>query len=385
MLRVSINPQLFTWARERDGVEQEILTAKPGLKNLPEWERGNKQPTLKQLEKFAHAVHVPFGYMFLREPPDESILIPDFRTVSNSTPTKMSTALRDTIYTMQRRQEWLRDYLVDLGGDGLDFVASASLSDNPEDVASAMRSKLGLDSGWGANVSSWQSAVSEFHQMIESLGVITVINGVVGNNTNRKLDVREFRGFALIDAYAPLIFVNGADAKSAQMFTQAHELAHIWLGKSGISGFEEMIPEGTEVEVWCNRAAAELLIPASEFHDHWPGVRDSQRRFEELARIFKVSPIVAARRARDLELITYRTFSNFYSQTIKDHRSNQRSGSGGDFFSTQNFRVGRKFATYVIRAALQGQLSFKDAYELTGLHGGTFQKYANRLDFSLPR
>ncbi|WP_420439593.1 ImmA/IrrE family metallo-endopeptidase [Candidatus Palauibacter sp.] len=85
---------------------------------------------------------------------------------------------------------------------------------------------------------------------------MAVINDVVGSNTHRRLSVAEFRGFALNDPYAPLIFVNGADAKSAQMSTLAHELAHIWLGRDGLSGFETLLPGGSDVEDWPRGRAA---------------------------------------------------------------------------------------------------------------------------------
>ena len=109
-------------------------------------------------------------------------------------------------------------------------------------VGREMRRAIGLHDGWADGVRTWQDAVSELRRAIEDLGVMAIINGVVGNNTHRTLNVEEFRGFALTDPYAPLIFVNGADAKSAQMFTLAHELAHIWLGTEGLSGFDTLLP-----------------------------------------------------------------------------------------------------------------------------------------------
>ena len=178
-----------------------------------------------------------------------------------------------------------------------------------------------MGDGWAAKVPTWQTAVSKLRQLIEGLGVMAVINGVVGNNTHRKLSVEEFRGFALTDPYAPLIFVNGADAKSAQMFTLVHELAHIWLGNGGLSGFKNMQPEGTDVEVWCNRAASEFLVPGKEFSKDWEQIRQEQKPIEKVARAFRVSPIVAARRALDLGYIDPSTFLGFY----KDYTAREYS------------------------------------------------------------
>ena len=227
MTRVAVPPEMLRWACERAGIEVAHLAKR--MPQLPAWVRSERQPTLKQLEKLAKLTHTPLGYLFLPEPPDERLPVPDYRTVADTARGgRPSPDLLDTLYTMQRRQEWLREALLENDVEPLGFVASASLADKPDVVGREIRRALGLDEGWATKIPSWQVAVSELRREIEQLGVMAVINGVVGNNTSRRLSVKEFRGFALTDPYAPLIFVNGSDAKSAQMFTLAHELAHIW-------------------------------------------------------------------------------------------------------------------------------------------------------------
>ena len=213
MTRVPVPPEMLRWACERAGYDVAHLAAR--IPQLPAWVRRERQPTLKQLEKLAKATHTPLGYLFLPEPPDERLPVPDYRTVSGTAAAKPSPDLLDTLYTMQRRQEWLRESLVESDAEPVAFVGSARLADEPDAVGREMRRVLGLDGGWAAGVRTWQDAVSELRRKIEDLGVMAVINGVVGNNTHRRLSVEEFRGFALTDSYAPLIFVNGADAKSA--------------------------------------------------------------------------------------------------------------------------------------------------------------------------
>lgn len=282
---------------------------------------------------------------------------------------------------MQHRQDWLREERREGEGEPLDFVGSARLSDDPEAVGREMRRIVGLDDGWAATVKTWTEAAAELRRRIEKLGVIAVINGVVGNNTTRKLDVHEFRGFALTDAFAPLVFVNGADAKSAQMFTLAHELAHVWLGGDGegLSGFEGLFPGDQRVERFCDRAAAEFLVPASELKRVWPEVKNESAAFVRLARHFKVSPIVTGRRALDLRLVSREAFFKFYQDYTQRERDRAKTTGGGDFYNNQNTRVGQTFALAVMRAALEGRLSFKEAYDLTGLHGGALQAYGRRL------
>ncbi|MEW5708614.1 MAG: ImmA/IrrE family metallo-endopeptidase [Pseudomonadota bacterium] len=383
MTSVSVRPELLRWACERAGYEPRELAQR--FRGLPKWMEGEGQPTFKQLEAFARATHTPFGYFFLPEPPEERLPIPDLRMLRQR-PRRPSADLLDTLYAMQRRSRWLADERRDMGAEPLDVIGAARLDDDPVAVGQEMRRAVGLDDAWAKEVPSWEAAVLELRRRIEDIGVLVVVNGVVGNNTHRKLDVEEFRGFALADPYAPLIFVNGADAKSAQMFTLAHELAHLWLGPAGegLSGYDKILPGDHRVERFCDRAAAEFLVPGREFKAHWPEVKRAQDRFEQLARHFKVSPIVAARRAMDLRLIEREAFFDFYEDYTRRERRREGRTGGGDFYNNQNTRVGARFARQVIYAALEGRLSFKEAYELTGLHGGAFQEYARRLGIALP-
>ncbi len=380
MSRVAIQPNVIRWARKRGQVSVEALAKR--FPKLRAWENGESLPTLKQLENFAKVVRVPLGYLLLPKPPTESLPIPDFRTISGTPQAQPSPELLDTVYAMQRRQAWLRETLLESDTAPLEFVGSARLTDAPKSVGREMRRVVGLDSHWASNVSTWREAATSLRQAIEDLGVIAVVNGVVGNNTHRQLDVAEFRGFALCDDYAPLIFVNGADAKSAQMFTLAHEFAHIWLGSGGVSGFAGIRAEGTEIELFCDQAAAEFLVAEEELRSRWNEIKRTHGPFDALARHFKVSPIVVGRRALDLDLIDRDEFFAFYRSYAKKERERARA-TGGDFYNNQNARVGKLFAVHVISAAIEGRIGFKRAYDLTDLRGGAFQEYAERLGFEL--
>ncbi|MFH1892563.1 MAG: ImmA/IrrE family metallo-endopeptidase [Candidatus Zixiibacteriota bacterium] len=382
MIRVDVRPELLRWACERS--RETIGSLAKKFPKLELWERGEVSPTLKQVESFAKATYTPLGYFFLPKPPEESVPIPDLRTVGNQYMGHPSPDLLDTIYAMQRRQAWLRETLIECEAEPLDFVGSARATDNPEAVGREMRRIIGLEDGWAAKVRTWQEAVGELRRTIEQLNIMAIINGVVGNNTYRKLDVEEFRGFALSDEYAPLVFVNGADANSAKMFTLIHELAHIWLGESGLTDVDLTTRGSQNIESWCDLAAAEFLIPARELKAYWREVKQADAPFEIIARRFKVSPIVAGRRAMDLRLVDRETFFVFYLDYIARDRGRSSSTGGGNFYNNQNTRVGELFATQVIFAAKGGRLSFKEAYDLTGLRGGAFQEYARRLGVDLP-
>ena len=376
MTRADVDPKLLTWARERAGISQTDLLRK--FPKLAEWEHGELSPTFKQLEDFARATFVPFGYLFLADPPEEKIPIPHYRSERDAAPRNPSPDLLDTIYMLERRQMWMRRHLIEQGCAQLPYVASATVHDSVEAVVDNMRDVLDLDSNWAEGQHTWQEALARLRNRMERAGVFVVSNGVVGNNTRRKLDVSEFRGFVLADEYAPFVFVNGADAQAAQMFTLAHELAHIFFGSSAAFDLRQLQPAADATERACNRVAAEFLVPSQALRQQWERAKRTDHPFEFLGHRFKVSVVVAARRALDSGLIDKPAFRAFYADwQNREHQTT--SAGGGNFYGTQNMRVGITFAGAVIAAVRSGKLPYLEAYELTGLYGRTFEKFAHQL------
>jgi Zn-dependent peptidase ImmA (M78 family)/transcriptional regulator with XRE-family HTH domain len=383
-MNVTLEPRILRWARERAGLDESALAKKLKLKpdRVMEWEETGELP-YKKAELLAQKTYTPFGFLFLREPPEDKLPIPDFRTLRDAPLRRPSPDLLDTVYQMQRRQAWMRDFLVEEGEKPLDFIGSVSLGDNPVVAAQAMRTTLGCADGWAAQERTWTEALMHLRQKIEESGIMIVINGVVGNNNRRKLNPDEFRGFALTDEYAPLIFINGSDFKGAQMFTLAHELAHLWIGREGVSNFDVLQPLPHDVEKWCNAAAAEFLVPEQELRRNWPQAQRSGDAYQFVAGRFKVSSLVAARRVLDLGLIRRQEFFAFYEAYQEDERRKQRFAKpGGNFWATQNVRVGQRFGAAVVQSAREGRLLYRDAYNLTGLSGNTFDRFAEKLGFS---
>ena len=367
MIRAPVNPGLVLWARERAGIAQEDLTAK--FKKLPEWESGQTQPTLKQAEALARAVHAPVGYLFLSEPPEESVPIPDFRTFAGHAITHPSPNLLDTIYACQERQSWFRDFARVAGEPDLSFVGSASVRTSPEAVATRMREALGFDLAVRRECPTWTDALRLFIRQIDDLGVLVMVSGIVMSNNRRRLDPAEFRGFALSDPLAPLIFVNGKDTKAAQMFTLAHELAHIWLGVSALSNLGAAPGQGfRNEEVWCNVVAAELLVPLDALRSDLRQNEPLPTALSRLARTFKVSTLVILRRLLDAGWLTRERFDAAWRQENERLRKLVQSGSGGgDFYRTTVARVGRRFARALVVSTLEGQTLYRDAFRMLGV------------------
>jgi len=369
---ININPTLITWAITRAGFDvEEFLINHPSIQK---WVEEIKKPTVKQLEKFAIKVHIPFGYLFMTEPPKETIPFPFFRT-GNTTTDKVSLNVFDTIQILQRRQDWITEYLQENEQDVLHFVGKFNEKSSCDDIVADIRNTLELKADWARDFATFEDTLSFITHKIEEIGVFINFNGVVENNTHRPINVDECRGFVLVNSFAPFMFINAADAKAAQLFTIIHELAHIWLGESAGFDNQDLLPANDPIEKLCDAVAAEFLVPASSLIELWqekPSI-DYARRF------FKVSPIVIARRAMDLGLISRGDFFAFYKgyiESFKNKKENQ--GSGGDFYATARKRVSVSFATYVNQAVNQNKLLHRDAYKITGLKGDTYQKFVTQ-------
>ena len=367
MTRVAIKKELLSWARERAGLEQDALISR--FKKLPEWEAGEVQATLKQAEDFARAVHVPVGYLFLKEPPEEPLPIPDFRTFASQPMSRPSPNLLDTIYVCQERQTWYRDYARITQTPELEFIGSATIDMSPEEVAAQMRSTLGFDLDARKGCQTWTDALRLFIRQADNIGVLVMVSGVVMSNTHRKLDPNEFRGFALSDPLAPLIFINGADTKAAQIFTLAHELVHLWLGDSALSNIEAALRQGfRQEEVWCNAVAAELLVPITSLRAELRTGESLTNTLSRLARRFKVSTLVILRRLLDAGQQDRSSFEEVWDQECKRLRQIAQKGSdGGNFYRTTIASVSPRFARALIGSTLEGQTLFRDAYRMLGV------------------
>lgn len=369
---ININPTMLTWAIARAGYAlDDFLEKHP---NVEKWIAKDKNPTVKQLEDFAKRVHIPFGYLFLQEPPTEHISFPFFRTGSNPTH-HVSLNVYDTILILQRRQDWLTDFMIENEQEPLSFVGKFDHNTNFETIVADIRKTLDLIPDWANGFKTLEDTLNFITKKIEEVGIMINFNGVVENNTHRVIPVNECRGFVLVNEMVPFLFVNAADAKAAQLFTIIHELAHIWLGKSAGFDNQNLLPANDPIEKLCDQVAAEFLVPANSFLEIWGNSADIQM----LAKYFKVSPIVIARRALDLGKINKGEFFQFYNQYMEGIRLKKESqGSGGDFYATARKRISVSFAAYVDQAVRQNKLLYRDAYKITGLRGDTYQNFVTK-------
>lgn len=379
MTTVAASIPVLRWAAQRARLRDDIVVAR--FRKWPLWLSGEAQPTLKQLEDFARLTHTAIGYFFLPEPPTLTLPVPDFRTLRDELLAEPSSDLLDTLYLCQQRQDWYRDYARVHGLHALAFIGSVRVQDAPQTVVQRMRETLGLSAEERRQLPTWTDALRQLIAKAEDAGVLVMASSVVGSNSHRKLNVSEFRGFALADNLAPLVFLNGADSKAAQMFTLAHELAHLWLGATGVSDTQAgQVPE-QQTERWCNQVAAELLMPLQALHTTYQSDAPIPQEIQRLAREFKVSTLVALRRLFDAGFINQAMLWQHFRdeqerlRTLKEQRSN-----GGDFYRSLGARTSKRFARAVVSSTLEGQTLFQEAFRMLGVRKTTtFYEAAREL------
>lgn len=376
---IAASVPVLCWAAQRAHLPEEEL-----LRRFPKWPLclgGEAQPTLRQLENFARLTHTPFGHFFLREPPEVTLPVPDFRTVRDQILAEPSTSLLDMIYLCQQRQSWYRDYARLQGLPPLPFIGSVEPEQRPEVVAESIRETLLLTPSERQAVPNWETALRQLIRKTEDAGILVMTSSVVGSNTHRALDVGEFRGFVLADELAPLIFLNGADSKSAQMFTLGHELAHLWLGETGVSDVQAGRVPTQRIERWCNRVAAELLVPLKVLRSVYQRDASVADEIQRLARLFKVSTFVALRRLFDAGYIDQDTlWQQYREEEARLRKLKEKRGDGGNPYRTIPARASKRFSRAIISSALEGMTSFSEANRLLGVRKtATFDKLAREL------
>lgn len=379
---------MLKWACRRAGVGVDALAAR--FPKLPDWLKGDAEPTFNQLQDFARATHAPFGYFFLTKPPEEPVPIPDLRTVGSVRARKPSANMLDTIYLCQQRQDWYRQHAQLTGDEPLAFVRSVRIGADVVRTAESIRAALGLDGPLSAAAKDMSDAFRLLLDRADELGVIVMVNGIVGNNTRRPLDPEEFRGFALVDPLAPLIFVNGADTKAAQIFTLVHELAHIWSGESGVSDVTTATVSHEGVERWCNAVAAEVLAPLADFKASLRPHAELWAETNRLAASFRVSTLVILRRMRDAGRLTREQHAAAYGKESARlgalmHARKESAEGGGNFYYTANYRLSTRFASAVIASTWEGRSTFTEAFRLLGCRSiRTLENMARNLGMANP-
>lgn len=374
-MNVQVQPALLKWARERASMSTAELAQFVGTKNAPapleEWESAPGPVTIssKTLEKLAVKTRAPYGMLFLSSPPDEHLPIRDFRRTSKEGRSRPSLELIETIDDYQIRQSWYSEVLQEEGADPIEFIGSASLADNPDSLAQNISNSLRIGTEERRRLSANDDVALWLIKRLDESGVTVVRKGYSGSATKQTLKKEEFKGFALADRFAPFIFVNGTDWPASQVFTIVHECVHLWLGESAIPAGDWFDGADLPVERFCNRVAAQVLMPASEVDQLWVPSLSVKKNLEVLSQHFRVSSLALLYRAVRRNLISDAQFQSALQSSNSEFRlaSQAKSeSSGGSFYNNVGVHLGKRFVQEVLTRTLGGKTLYTEAFSLLG-------------------
>ena len=368
IVNVNIQPAIISWALSQ--TSEEKLGTKL-VDNIKHWLDGTKSPTFNQIEDFSKKSHIPLGYFFLQTPPIEQISLLKYRTLDSIQLTNPSRNLIDTIHDMEAVQEWMVNYRKEWNYDTISIVGSLKGITDISVIADTIRKDLGLNIEWYKDCGNPSEAFNKVRGLLEECGIVVMMNGIVGKNTHRALDVNEFRAFAMVNEWAPLIFINGADSAGGRLFSLFHELVHLWIGENDLYNDTKYSANGIKpIEVTCNAVAGALMVPKTVFLE----------KIKELARMFRCSSSVIARRALDNKKIDQNVYNMVIADAIEAYiQTKQEKSSGGDYYRVARSKLDGVFVRALCESVNSGRTSFTEAYRLTNTTSKTFSEVASGL------
>lgn len=371
-VKVKVSPEILNWILRLSGSHAADLDAERQAR-LDDWKTGRKEPTLSQISDMSRKLRVPFGYFFLNEPFDDTPEVFAHRTIGSLRPSQASRELTDTVSDMELIQDWMIEEMRRQGEDSLDYVGSLTSAATAEQIAAKIRSTLTVSANWYEDKSDTHVAFDYLREKMERVGVIVMMNGIVGNNNHRKLDSQEFRAFALVDRTAPLIFINRNDESApARLFSLLHEFVHILMGTDELyNAPQQSEQEVSRLEVACNRGASEFLMPDADFTRIWKAAGA-----DGVEKTFPVSRMTVALRALNHGYITQEEYDREADEAVRRIKQLQQTNraKGGNYYSTQSSRIDRRFFQALSASVASGTTTSTEAYRLTGTNRFTFDK-----------
>jgi Zn-dependent peptidase ImmA (M78 family)/transcriptional regulator with XRE-family HTH domain len=403
----TINPSILAWARESAGLSLEDAASRIGIsesakhsaaEKLHEMEKGEKFPTRNQLAKFATVYRRPLITFYMEEPPPRASRGEDFRTMSFDVAPRENAMLDALLRDIRARQSMVKEILEDEEDSiELAFVGKAKISDGVQAVTQSIAEALGFAiDGNARRAGTPDDLFRELRARAEALGVFVLLVGDLGSH-HHTINERVFRGFAIADKVAPFVVINDQDAKPARSFTLIHELAHIWLGETGVSGSPDDVAPATSaghIEQFCNDVAGRFLLPDQAFRakpeDLNGGDAETARRvIARIAESWRVSEPMVAYRFNRLGWITgpvYRALSSAYAarwQAFKTKEKEKRENDGGpSYYVVRQFKLGNALLGVVQRTLRSNQLTHTKAAKLLGVKPSSVEPLLRRFESS---
>lgn len=354
-----ITPSVLEWAIKRAGVSAESIH-----KKAEQWVSGKARPTFKQAVDIAKTLQIPFGYLWLKEPPKEQEIIPDLRTIGNGGLAQIPLELKTVVNDVKQKQEWFKEYAKTNGILKCEAIGRFKGSDDTQEIADDVTARLEIQDLVGSGCDK-DRMLKNLIERIEKLSILVMRNSILRGNTKKKLNLDTFRGFAIFDEFAPLIFINTNDSKAGQIFTLMHEVAHLWIGQSGISDLD--IRENNKIELACNEIAAKILMPKTKIQKAFREF-DDDRRFERIADRFSVSTLAVLNRLRSLDLLAPSEYRELYDAELeKFSRIPEKKSKGAPPPEVMvRVRNGYLFTFAVTSSVLNGDETYTNGASLLG-------------------
>lgn len=365
MSTLAVSPQMIAWAAQSLGTSVDALASSMASpKRQDRFKDG--QLTQTQATQLAAKLKVPFGFLFLSTPPvRHRSQLPDLRQTLNPEP--LGEAFFEALQDIETKMAWYRSRLLEGEASPLAFIGRFKAdSKNAQAIAADISKTIGFNEADRQSCVTHEALYAHLADKFEAVRVLIFRTGVAKGNPHRPLPVSEFRGFAIADNLAPVVFINGRDSPAAWLFTLIHEVAHLWLGASGVSDVtvsNELSAAG--LEALCNQVAAEFLTPEAQFRHVWQG--DGHYAIQQVAKYFKVSRLVVARRALAFRLIDQQIYREVWAMS----QPKKNDDGGGNPYATIPIRSSRRFTRAVMDSAMAGETMLREAGRLLNVRPDT--------------
>ena len=356
-----VSPTVLTWARETAGLTRAEAARKLQLgeahgmapaERLAALEAGDGDPTRSMLGRMARQYRQPLVAFYLDEPPRRSAAGTDFRTLTGRTSTEQDALVRTLVRDAIARQRIVRDQLEDEDAEAVAFIGTVAMSDGLQPALQALRDVVGKASA------GRPPGFDDLRDAVEQAGVYVLLQGNLGSH-HTALETSAFRGFALADPLAPFIVINSNDARAAWSFTLLHEMVHLLLGQTGISGADSE----SATERFCNDVASEFLLPSSAVEAFAsPGLAEDSlvEALGELSKKWKVShALIAYRlyRSGKIDAASYNALSMVFRRRWEQERGRRNTGDVKvDYYTVKRHRLGAALLRLAERGLAEGTL-----------------------------
>ncbi|MHB8775597.1 MAG: XRE family transcriptional regulator [Bellilinea sp.] len=366
----TVKPEMLLWGRQYAYLSIDDASQRIGVpvEKLREWENGVSSPTVVQLHKIARVYKQLFAVFYMQKPPKPASLpLKDFRRLPSTGISEISYELAGEIRTAINRREIAVRMVEEMEEEPIEFSLTANLREKPSAIAEKVRSLLFSDLSKIPSFTNKYNAFRFFRERLERLGILVF--------QSSSISVSEMRGFSIYESQFPVIVVNRKDSPAGRIFSLFHELTHILLRTAGVCEIDPDItlpPEKQEIEVFCNKVSAEILMPYQLFFEHAQHkLLISGDTFYtdliilQLSNEFGVSREAVVRRLLTLNLVSkefYQSKRDQFLQEIPDQTKQKKSESRPiSPAKTIVSLAGKTYISLVLNAMGQNRITLNDA------------------------